>query len=357
MRVVHVTGKKTMEKAVNTRVMGTVTAGRMEMLPEMHAAGLQGVRINSAHVTPETLAGLIKSVRAIDPDITILVDTKGPEIRTTDLMPGLESIFLAEGTAITVSGHPGETTEGRIHVNCIGLGLTLTPQDTLSIDDGSILLGVTEVIDEDSLLCQVKSGGELGPRKGVSASPGARLPYLPPVTARDMVNIKAAVEAGADIIAHSFVRTAEDVAAVRDVIASSSCSSIKLYAKIETREALENLCPIAEAADGLLIARGDLGAQIDPAEIPAAQARIAATARSLGKPFIIATQILGSMMHSPLPSRTDGSDIALGVLQGASWLLLTGETAMGEYPVEAVRFMSRTIESFTGYLAAYGQGD
>lgn len=334
-----------------TLVMGTVTPARSseDMLRRLCAAGMCGVRINSAHVEPDGLRELIRRVREVAPEIKILMDTKGPEMRTTDLETGVEEVILATDTDIIVTGAAGATTAGEIHVNVTGLGTTLHPRDILFIDDGAIKLTVSGIVDADTVRCTVIIGGSLGSRKGIGAGIGAKLPQLPAVSERDRRNIAVALEENIDMIAHSFVRNADDVAALRAVVGNSS---VEVYAKIECREAVDNLEEIAAASDGLLVARGDLGAQIALERVPAIQARALELAGSLGRPSIIATQILASMMHSPVPTRAEASDIALGVMQGARWLLLTGETAVGEYPVECVDFMTRVIAETDNYLCS-----
>ena len=252
--------------------MATVADDRCtrEFVERLHSLGMEGVRINSAHVSPQTMREMIALIRSVSPSITILIDTKGP------------------GTRVKA---------------------------------------------------RLVKAGNLDSRKTLNI-PGTEIPPLPAVSPRDLLSLRAAVEAGADIVAHSFVRSAADVLAVREVIAGSS---VRLYAKIECREGVENIPSILEVSDGLLVARGDLGAQIDPADIPAVQLQALSLCHAAGKPSIVATHILQSMMQNPSPTRAELSDIALGVMEGASWLLLTGETARGEYPGECIDIMRRTI--------------
>lgn len=333
----------------HTRVMATIADNRAteQFVRELHAAGMEGVRINSAHVTPEAIRTIIATVRAVDPAIVILMDTKGPEMRTTALEPGIESVRMDAGAEVRVCGGDAHSGSSRIFVNAPAVGSCLASGDRLFIDDGEIELKIKRVENDNTLLCKVIRAGVLGSRKSVNASEGAKLPPMPAVSEKDRVNIKAALECGIDIIAHSFVRTADDVRQVREELGSSA---VKLFAKVETREALDNLEAIADAADGLLVARGDLGAQIPLCEVPAAQMRIMALCKTAGKSTIISTQMLDSMMRRPQPTRAEVSDIAFGVCQGADWLLLTGETAKGDYPAEAVSVMHGTIAATEKYL-------
>lgn len=334
---------------MSTKVMATLADNRttIPFVRSLRSAGMSGVRINSAHVTPQAIRSIISTVRAVDSDITILMDTKGPEMRTTLLADGADSVDIPTGAVVTVCSGDTLSCDTRIFVNAPYIGSYLAAGDRLLIDDGEIELLVKHPVDPVTLSCEVIAGGALGSRKSVNASDGAQLPPLPAVSVKDRENIAAALECGIDIIAHSFVRTADDIRAVREALAGAPVS---LFAKIETREALANLHDIAAAADGLLVARGDLGAQIPVWEVPAAQMNIMQLCRSLGKHTIISTQILNSMMNNPQPTRAELSDIALGVLQGADWLLLTGETAKGSYPVDAVEIMARTIHSTQTYL-------
>ena len=303
----------------HTRVMATIADNRAtaQFVRELHAAGMEGVRINSAHVTPEAIRAIIPTVRAVDPAIVILMDTKGPEMRTTALEPGIESVRMNAGAEVRVCGGDAHSGSSRIFVNAPAVGSYLASGDRLFIDDGEIELKIKRVENDNTLLCEVIRAGVLGSRKSVNASEGAKLPPMP---------------------------------AVRQVREELGSSAVKLFAKVETREALDNLEAIADAADGLLVARGDLGAQIPLCEVPAAQMRIMALCKTAGKSTIISTQILDSMMRRPQPTRAEVSDIAFGVCQGADWLLLTGETAKGDYPAEAVSVMHGTIAATEKYL-------
>ncbi len=338
-------------KEISTHIMATMADARCTraFVKEMAEAGMDSVRINSAHVDPASIASMTATIRAAAPQVAMLMDTKGPEIRTTALADEVDSITLTDGERLTLVADPHTATRrGLIAVAVAGLDKYLHPGDRVLIDDGAIELTVEEGDGAQSgVAAIVTRGGLLGSRKTVAA-PGVELPPLPAVSDRDRVNIAAAIECGVSMIAHSFVRSAADVEAVRSLIAGTG---ITLYAKIECSEAVENLEEILAAADGLLVARGDLGTQVAVERIPVLQHRIATLCREAGKPVIVATQMLDSMERNPYPTRAEVSDIALAVMEGINTLLLTGETARGAHPVRCVEVMRRTIEETEAYLS------
>lgn len=337
-------------KEISTHIMATMADARCTpaFVKEMAEAGMDSVRINSAHVDPASIASMTATIRAAAPQVAMLMDTKGPEIRTTALADEVDSITLTDGERLTLVADPHTATRrGLIAVAVAGLDKYLHPGDRVLIDDGAIELTVEEADGAQSGVAAIATrGGLLGSRKTVAA-PGVELPPLPAVSDRDRVNIGAAIECGVSMIAHSFVRSAADVEAVRSLIGGTG---ITLYAKIECSEAVENLEEILAAADGLLVARGDLGTQVAVERIPVLQHRIATLCREAGKPVIVATQMLDSMERNPYPTRAEVSDIALAVMEGINTLLLTGETARGAHPVRCVEVMRRTIEETEAYL-------
>lgn len=321
-----------------TRVMATITADRSnpEMLRAMIDAGMQGVRINSAHAEPEGIDRMVATLRGIDPRQVVLMDTKGPELRTTEL---LRPLSLEIGQRIQIASGQERSTCNRLYINAsAGFGDYMSVGSKLLLDDGEIEL---EVIGStpDLITAKVVKSGILGSRKTLGIFEG-ELPPMPAVSPRDRRSIEAARELGIDIIAHSFVRSAHDVRQVRQIAGPD----IKVFAKIECRPALERLEEIAGEADGLLVARGDLGSAVPLWQIPVWQYRIILEARRLGKPVIVSTQMLQSMIDSPTPTRAEVSDVATGVAQGADWLLLCGETATGKYPCEAISYMRRAAD-------------
>ena len=324
----------------NTQVMATVTAAQTaepSLIKQMRKAGLKGVRINSAHVTPDKLKEMICQIRDIDSDIIILMDTKGPEMRTTALA---EPINYAIGDTIVFSSDIDDTPSSLscLKINVPMLHTHLSVGQNIEFDDGEISATIIG-INGEMLSAKVTSGGTLGSRKTMTAE-GFDSSYLPAVNLRDRLNIEAAREAGIDIIAHSFVRSSDDVQAVKGLVEGSKT---KVYAKVECQQALDNLDEIIRHADGILVARGDLGTAVDPCCIPVLQADIIARCRRAEKPTIVATQIMQSMMENPRPTRAEISDIAFSVIEGVDWLLLCGETAQGRYPVNCVEIMTQTI--------------
>lgn len=325
-----------------TKVMATLTLEQCadtRLLSSLCAAGMKGVRINSAHVTPIQLETMVHTLRSQAPDVTILMDTKGPELRTAANINGSD-LQLTKDSVVQISDSVRFCTPDTICIPIPEVTQSLTQGIELIIDDGEIhlqMLSPTQAV--------VTKSGVLGERKSVNLV-GCEMPQLPAVSKRDRINLHAAAKLGIDIVAHSFVRSADDIQAVRSELTDPS---IKLLAKVETRLAVENLESITQSADGLLVARGDLGTQISPYAIPSVQRRCAKLCRDNSKSLIIATQILQSMMHSPEPTRAELSDIALGTWQQADFMLLCGETAQGSYPVECVRTVASTILNSQSY--------
>lgn len=323
-----------------TTVMASVASDRCTPghIADMRAAGMDSVRINSAHVTPDEMARMIGTIRGVNPDIKILIDTKGAEVRTT--APGPVAAVLAEDASVSLSADARHTTSSHIGVRA---DISSVAKGTrILIDDGAIELTVTDNRDRQ-LTARVIRGGTIDAAKTITFV-DTDLPGLSAVTERDRLAIAAAKRLNIDMIAHSYVRSAADIEAVRRELGDSP---ITLYAKIETRAATGRIDEILAAADGLLVARGDLGTQIPLETLPAVQYRVLKACRDAGKPSIVATQILASMMDSATPLRAELSDIALAVMEGADCLLLTGETARGNYPAESVDMLRRVIEYTT----------
>lgn len=325
----------------NTGIMATLSDARATeaFVTLLRDAGMDAVRINSAHVSPEMFCKMVKIVRSVDPGIRILMDTKGPEVRTTDAP---EPMMLDVGDKVEiVSAVGGEPCSGsRIYTAVAGLDRCVSPGTVVLIDDGLIAVEVGNITD-GVIHGRVVRGGTLGSRKTIAFDRG-ELPPLPPVSRRDRLMLEAARDMGIDMVAHSFVRSREDVEAVRSVLDDSG---IVLFAKIECRSAVANMVDIIDAADGVLVARGDLGTAYALSEIPVLQHEIMRRCHAAAKPTIVSTQILQSMLVSPQPTRAEMSDVALAVMEGADWLLLCGETAQGSYPAECVGVMRRTVES------------
>ncbi len=316
-----------------------------EFIRSLIAAGASSFRVNSAHVDPERFSGMIRVLRSVDPDIPVLMDTKGPEIRIGGFAEGVDEIPLNNGDIITVRHSDMPCTPESISISYAGLATHVNIGDRLLLDDGEIELKVTGIEPiAGTVTAEVTVGGILLPRKSVSI-PGADISDLPAVTERDAASLRAAAREHIAMVAHSFVRSAEDVRRVREILDENGPSGVKLIAKIECRAALAHFDEILAEADGLLVARGDLGIEIDPVLIPALQAEIIHRCIEAGKPVIVATQMLHTMMHHPRPTRAEIADIAEACREGASTLLLCGETASGDYPKESVETMRRAIHA------------
>lgn len=305
-------------------------------------AGMNAARFNFSHGTHEShLAQLNKLKRVRDelgrPVATIL-DTKGPEIRIRTFASGPIALRQGDVFTLTTEDVPGDAN--RVSVTYSRLHEELTPGCRVLIDDGLVELVVAEIEGKD-IRCTVETGGELSSNKSINI-PDVAIP-LPSLTERDEQDIKFAVEQDFDFIAASFVRKALDVQDIRAVLKKYGGEDIRIIAKIENREGVNNLDEIIEAADGIMVARGDLGVEIPAHEVPVLQKEMIKKTVAQGKTVIIATQMLDSMIRNPRPTRAEVSDVANAVYDGASCVMLSGETASGKYPLEALETMVKII--------------
>lgn len=322
----------------HTKIVATISDKRCEVpfLQELFEAGMNVVRLNSAHLDEEGFLKIIRNVREVSNEIAILVDTKGPEIRTTVAESPIE---LKTGERIKIVGDPtGISSRETLYISYLNITAEMREGDDILIDDGEIDLRVEEV-HEDHLVCLVTNEGIIGSRKSVNI-PGVRI-NLPAITERDKQFIALADENGLDFVAHSFVRSKEDVIAVQEILDKLE-SSIKIIAKIENQEGVDNADEILEAAYGIMIARGDLGIEVPQEKIPGIQRMLIRQAIFHKKPVIVATQMLHSMIQYPRPTRAEITDIANAIYYRTDAVMLSGETAYGKYPVESVRTMAKT---------------
>jgi len=317
--------------------------GDYDTLRAMAAAGMNVARFNFSHGSYEGHGLNLDQVRNVERElkrpIATLLDTKGPEIRTGRLKNG-KSVNLVQGKKMLLI--PDDGSEG--DESCVGISYAkladeLQVGQDLFIDDGTLHLRV-EKIDETEVHCVVLVGGELGERKGVNI-PDAEL-SVPTLTEKDIEDIRWGVAHEMEFIAVSFVRTRADVMEVRRIIEEFQ-GHMKIIAKIETKQAVQNLEEIAQVVDGMMVARGDLGVEMPTEDVPLEQKRIIDICRSQGKPVIVATQMLDSMIRNPRPTRAEANDVANAVLDGADAVMLSGETAKGKYPVLAVETMSKIV--------------
>lgn len=335
-----------------TKIVATISDRRCDIpfLMQLHENGLNVVRMNSAHLDLTGFQRIVNNVRAVSPSIGILMDTKGPEIRTTTNATDSE-IEIREGMKIIIAGSPAEqTTESRICVSYRAIANDVKPGMHLLIDDGELDF-VIDRIEGNELHCTALNSGGLGSRKSVNI-PGAKI-KLPSLTDRDRKNIGYAIDLGIDFIAHSFVRSANDVRDIQKIL-DEHHSDIKIISKIENQEGIDNIDEIIEASYGIMVARGDLGIEIPAERIPGIQRRLINKCIAAHKPVIVATQMLHSMIHNPRPTRAEVSDIANAVSQRSDALMLSGETAYGKYPVEALSTMARIAREAESEL---GSGD
>lgn len=320
-----------------TKIVATISDKKCdaEFIKELYESGMDVVRINSAHLTIDGALMIIKNVREVSDKIAILLDTKGPEIRTTVCNSPLK---LRKGKKISIIGDiSNNCTEDFIYVSYESFSKDIETGSRILLDDGEIeLLAVKK--NGNALECIIQNDGILGSRKSVNV-PGVKI-SLPSISEKDKLFIEMAVKSGIDFIAHSFVRSAQDVIDVQDVLKSFN-SEIKIIAKIENEEGVENIDDILDNVYGIMVARGDLAIEIPYEKIPGIQKMIINKCIIRRKPVIVATQMLHSMITNPRPTRAEVSDIASAIYSQTDAMMLSGETANGKYPVEAVRTMTK----------------
>ncbi len=320
-----------------TKIVATISDKRcdVDFIRELYIEGMNVVRMNSAHLNREGFLKIINNVRAVSNHIAILMDTKGPEVRTT--IAENDNIEITAGDIIKVKGDPDQMSrKGEIYVNYPHFVRDLNVGDDILIDDGEIDLKVESKVD-GFLHCKAMNDGSLGSRKSVNV-PGVRI-NLPSLTARDKENILFAIEQDIDFIAHSFVRNKQDLMDIQQILDEHK-SPIKIISKIENQEGVDNIDEIMEHTYGVMIARGDLGIEVAQEKIPGIQRKLIRKCVQARKPVIVATQMLHSMIKNPRPTRAEVTDIANAIYYRTDALMLSGETAYGKYPVEAVRTMA-----------------
>ncbi|MFO3716836.1 pyruvate kinase [Anaerococcus sp. ENR1011] len=310
-----------------------------EILEELINSGMNVARLNFSHGTHEEHLAKIKSIRKVrrklNAPVAIMLDTKGPEIRTGNF--NVDEVYLKPDDVFTLTTRDVEGTEDIVSVSYEGLPNDVEVGSNIYIDDGLVQLEVTEIIDGTDVVCKVLNTGILSNHKGVNL-PGSKT-NLPSLTPKDIDDIKFGIENDIDFIAASFVRKKEDVYDIRKVLEDHGGEHIKIISKIESQEGVDNIEEIIEASDGIMVARGDLGVEIRTELIPIVQKEIIRKANKAAKPVITATQMLDSMIRNPRPTRAETTDVANAIIDGTDCVMLSGETAGGKYPVEAVRTM------------------
>lgn len=310
-----------------------------EILEELINSGMNVARLNFSHGTHEEHLAKIKSIRKVrrklNAPVAIMLDTKGPEIRTGNF--NVDEVYLKPDDVFTLTTRDVEGTEDIVSVSYEGLPNDVEVGSNIYIDDGLVQLEVTEIVDGTDVVCKVLNTGILSNHKGVNL-PGSKT-NLPSLTPKDIDDIKFGIENDIDFIAASFVRKKEDVYDIRKVLEDHGGEHIKIISKIESQEGVDNIEEIIEASDGIMVARGDLGVEIRTELIPIVQKEIIRKANKAAKPVITATQMLDSMIRNPRPTRAETTDVANAIIDGTDCVMLSGETAGGKYPVEAVRTM------------------
>ncbi|MFA5815285.1 MAG: pyruvate kinase [Bacteroidales bacterium] len=321
----------------HTKIVATISDQRcsQDHIRELFKAGMNVVRLNTAHQNLEGSKKVVDSVRNVSDEIAILIDTKGPEIRTTVARDPIE---VNTGETIEIIADPDlACIPGRLSVTYPGFVHDLSIGNRILIDDGDIEL-IVEGKNENSLTCKVLNPGFIKSRKSVNV-PAVAI-NLPPLNEKDKDYIHFAIENDVDFIAHSFVRCKEDVLAIQSILKEHQ-SKIKIIAKIENQEGVDNIEEILNHVYGIMVARGDLGIEIAGEKIPGIQRMLINACIRRKKPVIIATQMLHTMIEHPRPTRAEISDVANAIYTGTDALMLSGETAYGQYPVEAVSMMTR----------------
>ena len=313
-----------------------------DVLRDLIANGMNVARFNFSHGSYEEHGGRLAKLKALREElgkpVAALLDTKGPEIRLKEFKNGVE--MLEAGQTFTLTTREVEGTKEICSITYKDLPQDVHEGGTIMLDDGLIKLRITNVTDTD-ITCEVLNSGKIKNKKGVNV-PGVHL-SMPYLSQRDRDDIIFGVQQGFDFIAASFVRTAQDVYDIRNLL-NEYDSNIRIIAKIENREGVNNIDSILAAADAVMVARGDLGVEIDFTELPGIQKNIIERSFSFGKPIVTATQMLDSMMVNPRPTRAEISDVANAIYDGTSAIMLSGETAAGAYPVEALKTMSAIAE-------------
>ncbi len=328
-----------------TKIVCTIgpSSESLDNTKKLIMAGMNVARLNFSHGDFEEHGNRIKTIRQASEElgksIAILLDTKGPEIRTGKLKE--EPIELEQDEFITLTTEEILGDKDRLSITYKELPGDVEVGSTILIDDG--LIGLTVVdIQGTEIKCRIVNGGTIKSKKGVNV-PGVNI-SLPGITEKDANDIKFGIEQGVDFIAASFVRKASDVLEIRELLESHNATHIQIISKIENQQGVDNLDEILEVSDGLMVARGDLGVEIPAEDVPLVQKRMIEKCNRVGKPVITATQMLDSMQRNPRPTRAEASDVANAIFDGTDAIMLSGETAAGKYPVESVLTMSRIAE-------------
>ena len=322
-----------------TKIICTVSDRQcgVDFIRSLYENGMNVIRINSAHASLEGAQQIVDNVRAVSDKIAILIDTKGPEVRLTGISDP-DGISVNKGDVVYfLAGEEQESSKDALYTNCRTFVRDVPAGARILIDDASLELHVTDK-DADRLVCEVCNNGVIKGKKSINV-PDVHI-NLPSLTEKDRIFIRWAIDADIDFIAHSFVRSKDDLAEIQSML-DEARSHIKIISKIENQQGIDNLDEILHHCYGIMIARGDLGVEIPEEKIPLIQKEIVQRCRVFRKPVIIATQMLHSMIENPRPTRAEVTDIANAIFQRTDAIMLSGETASGKYPIEAVATMTR----------------
>ena len=350
--------KKVLRK---TKIVGTIGPASQseEMLTKLMNAGLNVTRINFSHGGYEENGEKIETIKkvrsALNRPVALLLDTKGPEIRTGVLETGNEKVTIEEGQEFTFVNDDIIGNNTKTSISYKELYKDVKVGGTLLVDDGALEFEITEIKGKD-IVCKALNTGRLGSRKTMNV-PGVKVD-LPALTQKDIDDITEGIKREFDYIAASFVRKASDVIALRNLLDSNGGERVKIISKIENQEGIDNFEEILELSDGIMVARGDMGVEIPMEQVPIVQKRFIKRCNQVGKPVITATQMLESMTSNPRPTRAEVSDVANAVYDTTGAIMLSGECAMGKYPVECVQAMSKiskAIEADTNYWKRFNK--
>jgi pyruvate kinase len=332
-------------KLKKTKMVCTLgpASNTQEIMEELIRNGMNVARLNFSHGDHEEHGGRIAKLKAarkaVNEPVAIMLDTKGPEIRTGDLKEG--KVTLKEGDAITLTTEEIQGDANRVSISYKGLPDDLVPGNRILLDDGLIELSVVR-IEGTEIHCRVDNGGTLGSKKSANI-PNVSI-NLPGLTPKDEDDLIFGIQQGIDFVAASFVRKPQDVIAIRKVLDNNGGGEVQIISKIENREGVEKIDRILAVSDGIMVARGDLGVEIPAEEVPLVQKSIIKKCNLLGKPVITATQMLDSMIRNPRPTRAEVGDVANAVFDGTDAVMLSGETAAGSYPIQAANTMAHIVE-------------
>ncbi|MCL2400159.1 MAG: pyruvate kinase [Defluviitaleaceae bacterium] len=325
-----------------TKIIATLgpTCNNVATMKEMIKTGMDAARINFSHGTyesrEETISMLKEAREFCGVPVPMILDTKGPEIRVKQFKD--DKVYLTQGSTFTLTTLDVDGDEGKVSVTYQDLPKDVKPGSRILLDDGLIELVVQSLTDTD-IVCKVTNEGFLSSRKGVNV-PDVFV-NLPSLTEQDISDLKFGIKMGFDYVAASFIRSANDVLNIKEVLQENGGTDIRIIAKIESRDGVNNIDSILEVADGIMVARGDLGVEISPEEVPLVQKQLIQQANLRGKLVITATQMLESMTKNPRPTRAEANDVANAIFDGTDVVMLSGETANGQYPVESISMMAR----------------